>query len=97
MKRYGALDILGVVHNAVNISEYEFEDEKEECFLHMGWICPEKGTDIAIQVARKLGVKLIIAGKISQANMAYFEEKIRRYVDGKTVVFEGEGRQLEET
>lgn len=90
MKRFGALDILGVVHNAINVSKYDVEDEKEEYLLHMCNISPEKGTDLAIQVARKLGMKLIIAGKIHPENISYFQEQVKRYVDGETVIFEGE-------
>jgi glycosyltransferase involved in cell wall biosynthesis len=43
----------------------------------LGRICPEKGVDRAIRIARASGIKLKIAAKIDRVDVEYFEQKIR--------------------
>ncbi len=43
----------------------------------LGRICPEKGVDKAIRIARASGVKLKIAAKIDKVDTEYFEHRIR--------------------
>lgn len=43
----------------------------------LGRICPEKGVDKAIRIARASGIKLKIAAKIDKVDAEYFEHKIR--------------------
>ncbi|ACI50301.1 glycosyl transferase group 1 [Gluconacetobacter diazotrophicus PA1 5] len=42
----------------------------------LGRICPEKGVDKAIRIARALGVKLKIAAKIDKVDVEYFDREI---------------------
>ena len=43
----------------------------------LGRICPEKGADKAIRIARAAGIKLKIAAKIDKVDTEYFEHHIR--------------------
>ena len=43
----------------------------------LGRICPEKGVDKAIRIARSSGVKLKIAAKVDRVDIEYFEQRIR--------------------
>ncbi len=43
----------------------------------LGRICPEKGADKAIRIARAAGIKLKIAAKIDKVDAEYFEHHIR--------------------
>jgi glycosyltransferase involved in cell wall biosynthesis len=43
----------------------------------LGRICPEKGIDKAIRIARASGIKLKVAAKIDKVDADYFEQKIR--------------------
>ena len=43
----------------------------------LGRICPEKGVDKAIRIARASGIKLKIAAKIDKVDAEYFEHRIR--------------------
>jgi glycosyltransferase involved in cell wall biosynthesis len=56
----------------------------------LGRIAPEKGPDVAIRVARTVGLPLRIAAKIPRSESRYFKENIRPFVDGSRVEFVGE-------
>jgi glycosyltransferase involved in cell wall biosynthesis len=51
---------------------------------------PEKRPDLAIAVARELGVPLRIAAKVDAGDRAYFEREIRPRLDDPLVDFLGE-------
>jgi glycosyltransferase involved in cell wall biosynthesis len=55
--------------------------------LWMGRICPEKGTQLALQVARQLDACLIVAGPVHpyEAHQKYFTEEIEPLLDVKRV------------
>jgi glycosyltransferase involved in cell wall biosynthesis len=56
--------------------------------IFVGRICPEKGTHIAIQLAKEMGVPLTIIGPISDFD--YFRTRVGPYVDSQTVSYLGE-------
>jgi glycosyltransferase involved in cell wall biosynthesis len=80
----------GVVYNAVDVASFPFRADKQDYLLFIGQIASAKGAHLAVQVARRLGMRLVIAGKIDPHNRQYFAETIEPYVDGKQVQFLGE-------
>lgn len=52
-----------VIPNYFDTKDFEFCHKKEDYFLYLGRICSIKGVDIAIQVTKHIGAKLIIAGQ----------------------------------
>jgi glycosyltransferase involved in cell wall biosynthesis len=56
----------------------------------LGRICPEKGPDRAIEIARRSGITLKIAAKVDRVDQHYFEEKIRPLLDQPGIEFIGE-------
>jgi len=78
------------VYNAIDVETFPFSEEKDDYLLFLARICPEKGTHYAIKVARKLGKKLLIAGKVDQVDRVYFEKEIKPEIDGKQIQFLGE-------
>ena len=83
-------NFVGAVHNAIDVETFPFSTEKDDYLLFLAHICPEKGTHHAIEVARKLGKKLLIAGKVDQVDRVYFEKEIKPKIDGKQIQFLGE-------
>ncbi|MBD1363964.1 glycosyltransferase family 4 protein [Mucilaginibacter sp. ZT4R22] len=81
------------IYNGVDTAEYTFTpavaDDAPLVFL--GRIQKEKGTDIAIQTALATGRKLVIAGNVPDETIhqAYFEEKVKPFIDGKQVTYIG--------
>ena len=68
------LDYIATVYNGLNINEFEFNDTPDDYLLYFGRIHHDKGTAEAIEIAKKSGRKLIIAGIIQDE--AYFKEKV---------------------
>jgi glycosyltransferase involved in cell wall biosynthesis len=76
----------GVVHNAVDPCEYTpitNPKEKEGYLVELARIDPDKGQHIAIEVAKRLNVPLVLAGKVDSEATRYFEETIKPKLDGQ--------------
>ncbi len=56
----------------------------------LGRISPEKSPERAIQIARRAGIPLKIAGKVDRVDEAYYRERIRPLIDGRHVELLGE-------
>lgn len=91
MKNCPELNYVGVIYNAVDIHTYPFSVKKDDFYVNIGRIAPIKGTHLAIEVAKKAGIKLVLAGKIDLgADRAYFEHDVKPHIDGKKIKFLGE-------
>jgi glycosyltransferase involved in cell wall biosynthesis len=71
-----------VVHNAVDPSEYRpvAPEEKAEYLVQLARINPSKGQHLAIEFARRVGVRLVLAGKIDPDSHAYFETEVEPHL-----------------
>ena len=81
---------MGYVYNAVDIDSFPFQERKGEDLLFLSRISPEKGPHLAIEVAKRTGRRLIMAGKVDRADRCFFEEVVRGLIDGEQIVFLGE-------
>jgi glycosyltransferase involved in cell wall biosynthesis len=73
-------NFLGVVANGIALERFTFSAAaKQDYLLWMGRICPEKGTHLALDAARQLGMKLVIAGSVYPFSWhrQYFEREVR--------------------
>jgi glycosyltransferase involved in cell wall biosynthesis len=81
---------LGTVHNAVDVNALTVgtSADKEPYLLCLARVCADKGQHTAIEVARRLGMRLVLAGKIeaTPAGREYWERLIAPHVDGDRVV-----------
>jgi len=84
------LKYAGVVYNAIDVASFPFSDQKDDYLLSLNRIAPQKGTHLAIEVARRAGQRLIIAGKVDRVDRDYYETLVEPLVDGHDVVFVGE-------
>jgi glycosyltransferase involved in cell wall biosynthesis len=67
----------GTVHNAIPVDEYPFRADKEGFALFLGRMSPEKAPHLAIEAARRAGLRLVIAAKCNEkAEHRYFEEYV---------------------
>jgi glycosyltransferase involved in cell wall biosynthesis len=82
---------IATVPHGVPPSRYAFKARPDGGYLaFLGRISPEKGPDVAIEVARCCGIPLKIAAKVDAADRSYFESKIRPLLEGPGVEFVGE-------
>jgi glycosyltransferase involved in cell wall biosynthesis len=54
---------IATAHHGIDLNEFTFTDEPGQYLAFLGRISPEKGLDIAIRVARRAGVPLLIAAR----------------------------------
>jgi len=83
-------NFIGVVYNAIQVETFPYCEDKEGYILFLARVSPEKGTHHAIEVAKRLGKKLLIAGKIDRVDREYFAREIKPKIDGKQIQFLGE-------
>jgi len=57
-------NVLSVVRNGIQVKQFPFTPEKEDYLLWMGRICEEKGPHVAIEVAQRTGLPLVLAGQV---------------------------------
>lgn len=76
---------LPVVPNGIDVRRYRAEEERGDYLLWLGRVCPEKGTDIALRVAHRLDLPLVIAGPVHPFayHEAYFAEEVEPLLDGR--------------
>ena len=85
--RVEGLNYLATIYNGINLKEFTFSETPGDALLVYGRIHPEKGFHLAIEVAKKSGRRLIIAGFVQDRR--YFEEEIALHVDGKNIEYVG--------
>jgi len=83
------LNYVATVHNGICVEDFPFEQEKTDDLLFAGRLAPEKGADLAIEVAKKCGRKLLIAGMIQPEHQDYFDTKIKPHLDATSVEYLG--------
>lgn len=83
-----AIRFAGVVHNAVEAPNGPPSLAHERYVVELARITPDKGQHLAIELARQVGRKLILAGKVERSGEGerYFEEEIEPHL-GPTVEY----------
>lgn len=86
------LQYAGTVYNPIDINGWPFRDrdEKEDFLLAFGRLCADKGFHTAIEVAKRTGQKLVIAGAVQKPYRDYYETMIKPQVDGEQIRYVGE-------
>src|SRR3989344_858905 len=70
------------IYNGIPVERFEFENTPKDYLLYIGYINKNKGADTAVRVARKLGMKLILAGA-NYFEEEFFEKEIKPYLNDK--------------
>jgi glycosyltransferase involved in cell wall biosynthesis len=81
---------LHVVHHGLPIERYEYRARKDDYVVFLGRIAPCKGAHLAIEAARRAGVRLKLAGEVQPIFREYWERQVRPHVDGHAVEYVGE-------
>jgi glycosyltransferase involved in cell wall biosynthesis len=81
------LEYLATTYNGIDPAQFTFSNEQGDYLCFLGRFHPEKGTHLAIEIARRAGVRLKMAA-IPQ-DEAYFREQVAPHIDGDRVQFLG--------
>jgi glycosyltransferase involved in cell wall biosynthesis len=85
--RHPNLHYAATIHHGIEIDQFAIHPSPGEHLLFFGRIHPDKGTADAIEVARRCGRRLDIAGIIQDED--YFRDEVAPHVDGKRVRYLG--------
>ena len=83
------ININGVVYHGIPIDRFGLETDKSDYLFTIGRISPEKGQHLAIEIAKRTGRRLIIAGEVHSVDGAYWKEMIEPHIDGDQINFVG--------
>ncbi|RJQ30920.1 MAG: glycosyltransferase family 4 protein [Actinobacteria bacterium] len=85
------LNYISTIYNAIDTDSYPFEANKKDYFVYISRINKDKGSDVVIDIAKKAGVKLIMAGKIDPGrDTEFFEAHVHPKIDDKQIIYKGE-------
>ncbi len=83
------LNYVATVYNGIRLNDFPFEPDKDDYLLFAGRLSPEKGPAEAIEVAKRTGRRLILAGMIEPQYQAHFDAKVKPHIDGKQIEYAG--------
>ncbi|HEY9644926.1 MAG TPA: glycosyltransferase family 4 protein [Chroococcidiopsis sp.] len=91
------LNYVATVYNGVDTSSYKFypTPQTPPYLAFLGRFSPEKGPHHAIEIAKRVGLPLKMAGKIDAVDVDYFERDIRPHIDGVQIQYLGEANHLQ--
>ena len=78
------------IHHGVDPLLYPVQEKKDAYLSFLGRIAPAKGTHLAIEIAKKAGIPLKIAGEVQPLYKNYWETMVKPSVDGRFIEYVGE-------
>jgi len=81
------LDYIATVLHGIEVESFPFNDKPQDYILFLSRLDKFKGIKDAIQIAKKAGMKLRIAGFIP--DMEYYEKEIKHLIDNEQIIYEG--------
>ncbi|KUG05218.1 hypothetical protein ASZ90_017360 [hydrocarbon metagenome] len=81
------LDYIKTIYHGIDLQQFSFHEKAGDYLLYFGRIHPDKGTAEAVEIAKKSGIKLIIAGIIQDQD--YFNIRVEPFIDGENIIYYG--------
>ncbi|MGH9765236.1 MAG: glycosyltransferase family 4 protein, partial [Blastocatellia bacterium] len=81
------IDYVATIHHGIALDEFTLRREPGDYLLFFGRIHPHKGVAEAIELARRSGRRLVIAGIVQ--DQAYFDTQIAPKIDGDQIQYLG--------
>src|SRR5213592_3222027 len=80
------LNIVDTVLHGIDTANFTFREKPEDYLLFLGRFTEGKGVLQAIEIAKRVGMRLILAA----AEDDYYREKVAPHVDGTRIIYHGE-------
>jgi glycosyltransferase involved in cell wall biosynthesis len=85
--RHPSLTYAATIHHGIPIDEFPFDPAGSEELLFFGRFHPDKGAAEAVQAAKAVGRKLVMAGIVQDAD--YFARDVAPFIDERTIEYRG--------
>ncbi|MFC3196635.1 glycosyltransferase family 4 protein [Parapedobacter deserti] len=85
--RSSELDYIATVYNGIDTTLFDFVEHPSDYLLYFGRMHPEKGAHLAIDVAKRTGRRLIMAGFVQDEH--YFAQEVFPHIDGHHIQYVG--------
>lgn len=91
------LNYVATVYNGIDPATHQFYSQPDELqyLAFLGRLSPEKGPHHAIEIAKRTGYPLKIAGKVDRVDVDYFEQEIKPHIDGEQIQYLGEANHTQ--
>ncbi|MGB8889581.1 MAG: glycosyltransferase family 4 protein [Candidatus Korobacteraceae bacterium] len=89
-RQHESMPRLRTIHHGIDLNLYRLQPRKQNYLSFLGRIAPIKGTHIAIEVAKKSGIPLKLAGEVQPIFRDYFDSQIKPHIDGTFIEYLGE-------
>ena len=87
--RQESMPRMRTIHHGIDLACYELRAQKQQYLSFIGRIAPIKGVHLAIDVAKRAGIPLKIAGDVQPMYRDYFQAKIKPQIDGQFIEYIG--------
>lgn len=77
------LNYIANVYHGIPVEEYQFNNKPEDYFCFLGRMSPDKGVYLAVGLAKRLGIRLKMAGLVSSEDKEFFEKEIKPNLNSK--------------
>ncbi len=67
---------VATVYNGIDVTNFRFRPDPGDYLVFLGRISPEKRPDRAIEIARDVGMRLIMAAKVDDVDRDYYEHAV---------------------
>jgi glycosyltransferase involved in cell wall biosynthesis len=84
------LNYVANIYHGLELDKFKYFPQPKDYFAFLGRMSPEKGPVEAIQIAKKAGVKLVMAAKVDAVDVKYFKDQVEPLIDGEQIQFIGE-------
>jgi glycosyltransferase involved in cell wall biosynthesis len=81
------LDYAGTVYHGIDVDAFPVRADGGDDLILFGRIHPDKGTDLAIEIARRAGRRLVVCGIVQ--DRAFFTERVEPHIDDDRVIYRG--------
>lgn len=85
--RAADLHYAATIHHGIDVAEFTFSPGAGSYLLFLGRIHPDKGTHVAVEIARRAGLPLVIAGIVHDRE--YFRDLVEPQLGRAGVTFAG--------
>jgi glycosyltransferase involved in cell wall biosynthesis len=91
------LNYVATIYNSIRVGDHQFfaKPDSPPYLAFLGRMSSEKGPQHAIEISKRVGIPLKLAGKVDPIDQEFFDKQIAPHIDGKFIKFLGEANHYQ--